>query len=480
MNNVFYDKPLVVDLDGSLIKTDLLHETFIKAFYKKPWVVFCIPLWLLSGKAYLKQRLANAIDLDAKHLPWNETLVLYLQEQHGNGREIILCSGSWHSLAEKVAKHFPFFSAAYGTDLAVNLTGKNKADFLIKKYGDKNFSYVGNEKKDLSIWKHACSAVIVSDSASLKEKAEAACLIEKVFPSDRMLSVKTVLKQMRIHQWVKNTLVFVPLITSHQVTDLGLFFSVLLVFVAYNFCASGTYILNDLSDLESDRKNSKKRFRPLAAGNLSIFQGLIFAFLLLLASFLIALQLPASFAWCLLAYTFITLCYSFKLKRIQTVDITVLASLYTLRIISGAAAINILPSFWLLAFSMFIFLCLAIIKRLSEIINAKDKYDKKTKLSGRGYYVTDLQVLMNLSTASGMLSVLVLAMYINSPEIIALYSEPYTLWLLCPLFGYWIIRILIMASRGEVDEDPILFAIKDSRSWVTGIIILLIVSFASI
>jgi 4-hydroxybenzoate polyprenyltransferase/phosphoserine phosphatase len=472
-------KPLIVDLDGSLIKTDLLYETFIKAFYAKPWVILFIPFWILAGKTRLKKELAGLADLDVQCLPWNEQLIAYLREQYVLGREIVLCTGSWHTLAEKVASQFDFFSGVYGTDEATNLTGSAKASFLRDKYGDKQFAYVGNESKDLKVWAHAESAVVISDSKSLEQRAGSVCNLEKSLPTERKLSVKTILKQMRVHQWVKNALIFVPLVTSHQTTNIELLLMAALAFIAYSLCASATYILNDLADLESDRKHDKKRFRPLASGDISILQGGVLSAILLLASLLVSLQLSTWFLWSLCAYIVVTLSYSFKLKRMQTLDITVLAGLYTLRIISGAIAISLLPSFWLLAFSMFVFLCLAIIKRLSEIIKNKEKYNDETKISGRGYYITDFQVLMSLATASGMLSILVFAMYINSPEVAALYVEPYALWLVCPLFAYWIIRVLIMASRGEIDEDPIVFAIKDKRSWITGAVILLIIVLSS-
>ncbi|MGH1487475.1 MAG: UbiA family prenyltransferase [Cellvibrionaceae bacterium] len=471
-------KPLIVDLDGSLIKTDLLYETFIKAFYAKPWIIFFVPLWVLSGKVRLKKELANIVDLKTQNLPWNQELVEYLSLQHAKGREIVLCTGSWHGLAKKVASHFDFFSDVYGTDDSVNLTGSEKAKFLLEKYGENEFAYVGNESKDLKVWRYADSAILVADSGSLKNTVEKTCTLEKHISSERKLSIKTILKQMRVHQWVKNSLVFVPLVTSHQ-TNIELLMMASLAFIAYSLCASATYIFNDLADLEADRDHDRKKFRPLASGDLSILQGVLISIVLLSASLLISLQISVWFLWSLCAYIAITLSYSFKLKRMQTLDITVLASLYTLRIISGAIAISLLPSFWLLAFSMFVFLCLAIVKRLSEIIKNKEKYADDTKISGRGYYIADFHVLMSLATASGMLSILVFAMYINSPEVASLYSEPYALWLICPLFAYWIIRVLIMASRGEIDEDPIVFAIKDKRSWVTGAIIFLIIVLSS-
>lgn len=479
MTTSTHSKILAVDLDGSLAKTDLLHESLIKVLYATPWILFLVPIWLLQGKTKLKQELAERAHLNVDSLPYNEELIEYLEAEKAKGREIILCTGSWHTLAKQVSEKFSFFSGFYGSDETGNLTGTNKARLLLEKYGENNFSYVGNEKKDLKIWSKADSAVVVSNSMGLSKLTEKECTVEKTILRDKP-SLQVVNKQIRIHQWVKNFLIFVPLVTSHQTNNIELLISCVLAFFAYSFCASATYILNDLSDLESDRKHHKKCFRPLASGALSITQGLVISFILLIASLAISAFLPSWFLLTLLLYIVITLSYSFKLKRLQTVDITVLASLYTLRIISGAAAINVLPSFWLLAFSMFVFLCLAIIKRLSEIYKSKDKQEEDSKLSGRGYYISDFPILMSLASTSGILSVLVFAMYINSPEVAALYAEPYALWLICPLFGYWIIRIVIMASRGEIDEDPIVFAIKDKRSWVTGFIILLIILLSSI
>lgn len=480
MSNPSTAIPLIVDLDGSLIKTDILHESIIKLFYTKPWLVLMLPIWLISGKAYLKEKLNSAVEFDIPTLPWNQDLIDFLQEEHSRGREIILCTGSWHTIARDIAEHFHFISSHYGTNTKKNLTGTHKAHLLLDKYGEGNFDYVGNSPTDFKVWQHCNRATIVSNSKKFCKKVSNFSLIEKTIPSRKKNVWKLLLKQIRVHQWVKNALIFVPLITSHQISNTSLLIDTLLAFIAFGFCASATYIINDLSDLESDRKNSTKRFRPLASGDLSIPTGIAISIIMMLISITIAIQLSEWFIWSLLTYILITLSYSFKLKRLQSLDITVLAGLYTLRIIAGAAAINVLPSFWLLAFSMFIFLCLALIKRLSEIINNKARYTEQTKLSGRGYYISDLQVLLSLATASGMLSILVFAMYINSPETLSLYQEPYVLWLLCPLLTYWITRIIIMASRGHVDEDPILFAIKDIHSWVTGSIILLIIFAASL
>lgn len=480
MNNLTTSPVLAVDLDGSLINTDLLHESIIQLLFSQPWRLLCLPFWLLKGKTHLKQRLYQHVDIDTEYLPWNTELIDYLQTQYDQGRKIILCTGSWHALAEKIARQFSFFSEHYGTTTEINLTGEDKAVFLTKQYGKNGFSYVGNELKDMAVWRHAASAVVVSASTALEKTASTTCTVEKSINNGRTLTARAFLKQIRIHQWVKNSLIFVPLVTSHQLSDPRLFALAMLAFVAFGLCASATYIINDLADLTSDRKNASKKTRPMAAGTIAIPTGIALAIILLGASWFVAAQVNEWFLYGVLLYTAVTLAYSFKLKRLQSLDITVLAGLFTLRIIAGAAAVEVIPSFWLLAFSMFIFLCLAIIKRLSEIISNQEKYDEDTQLSGRGYYIGDLPVLMSLATASGMLSVLVFAMYINSPETIALYSEPYALWLICPLFAYWIIRIIIMASRGQVDEDPIVFAIKDSRSWIIGALILLIIFISSI
>jgi len=281
MDTTKHSKNLVVDLDGSLIKTDLLLETFIKAIYSKPWLIFWVPFWLIKGKTTLKKQLAQVTQIDAAALPYNQALVKYLEEQHAEGRCIILCTGSWHSLAQQVATHFPFITHIYGSDEKTNLTGTQKATFLTEKYGENNFSYVGNEDKDLKIWKHSDTAIVVSNNASLKVKAEELCKIEQSFSTGKA-SIKAVIKQIRAHQWVKNFLIFIPLITSHQITNSSLFLSAVIAFIAFSLCASATYILNDLADLESDRKHPKKKFRPMASGDISILQGLFLLYYLLL------------------------------------------------------------------------------------------------------------------------------------------------------------------------------------------------------
>jgi len=463
--------PIAVDLDGSLIHTDILYETFVRAVFRHPWCLLMLIPWLLSGKAYLKMKLASLVDFDIAALPYNQELLNYLSEQ--KDREIILCTATNEKLAQNIAAHLGFFDGAIGSTATLNLTGSEKAKVLVERYGEGNFTYVGNETRDLKIWKHAASAIVVERGEKLAKKVRELCPVEHTCKA-LVPSVKVIAKALRLHQWVKNILLFVPLLTSHQFMNLDLVWTCVLAFISFGLCASATYLVNDLSDLDSDRCHRKKKFRPLAAGTLSIRRAFLILALTLPVSALLAYYIDLLFLLVLGVYVVVTLAYSFLLKRLQTVDIITLASLYTLRIVAGGAAVGIVPSFWLLAFSMFLFLCLALIKRISEILKTDGGDGAVKKISGRGYYTSDLQILTSLATSSGMLSILVFAMYLNSDDVIALYQFPYLLWLVCPVLLYWIVRILVMSSRGEIDEDPIVFALKDRRSWLAGFCIAVI------
>jgi len=472
--------PLIVDLDGSLIKTDLLYESFIRNLFARPWVLVFLPLWIFHGIAYLKHRLASDVHIDVTALPYNQELLAYLQRQKDNGRKLVLCTGSNEQLADAISRYLGIFDETHGSGKDYNLTGSRKAEFLRKRFGDQGFAYVGNEPKDLRVWRFASSAVVVGASPSLAQSASQVCGLENRI-SVNSASIGVFMKQIRIHQWVKNLLLFVPLLTSQKFVELQALTDALLGFVCFGLCASATYIINDLSDLDSDRVHQTKRNRPLASGELPIKTALLLCFTLFLAAGALLMQLPVWFAVVLALYTATTLGYSFLFKRLQTVDTVVLASLYTVRILAGAAVIAVYPSYWLLAFSMFVFLCLALVKRISEICRKQLEIESaEEQIRGRGYYVTDLQALISLASSAGMVSILVFAMYVNSAEVVAMYSTPMALWLACPIFAYWIIRILIMASRGEIDEDPIAFAIKDKRSWITGFALALVLAAASL
>ncbi|WP_339066287.1 UbiA family prenyltransferase [Teredinibacter turnerae] len=467
--------PLLVDLDGSLICTDSLHETAMLLLKNKPWLIIHMVFWLMAGKQVLKGKLYRYTQLNVEALPYREEVVAYLKEEHQKGRQLILCTGTWFKLAEKIAENLGVFSGVVATDEQVNLTGKYKAKYALDTYGDKGFAYLGNSSPDLHVWQYAKSAVVVGGE-SLAAKARKVCEVEKVITPSK-LTLKVLLKAIRIHQWAKNGLLFVPLLMAHKIDSLQSITDVICAFIAFGLCASSTYLFNDLLDLEADRKHHTKCKRPLASGVLPIPEGIMLCAGLMLAGIVIALTVNLHFIYVLAAYLFITVFYSFKLKKLQTVDVIVLASLFTIRVIAGGVAAGVELTFWLLSFSMFLFLSLAIVKRVSELINtAKNQTAEATdkQILGRGYYQSDMEILQSLGGSAGFLAVLVMAFYINSDDVIQLYSHPQVLWLICPVIGYWIMRIWMLTARGQMNEDPISFAIKDQNSWYAGAVLIVI------
>jgi len=471
------DVPLCVDMDGSLIATDLLFECLVRALKKNIFIAFLVPFWVLRGPHVLKYELARRSQIDIPLLPYRPHVVQWLREQKQSGRRLILCTGSTDGHANAVAEHLDLFSEVMSTTHDKNLTGKNKAALLLARFGNRGFDYVGNEHKDLHIWQHARHAVIVSNSDALVESAKKVTEVEQRFQFGPT-TLKVALKAMRIHQWMKNLLVIVPLVTAHKMFDSEAALNTALAFLAFGLIASGTYIINDLFDLDSDRGHHKKSARAFASGAMSIKHGLLLSMALIVTSFLITLKLPLLFLAVLIIYFVVTLAYSFKLKSIRSLDVIVLASLYTVRVIAGTAAIDVTLSFWLLSFSMFLFLSLAIVKRVSELLNMIAQ--NKEKAAGRGYVTADVQVMNSLGTSSGYLAVLVFALYINSPEVARLYARPEILWLLCPVIGYWLTRVWLITGRGEMDEDPITFAIKDQGSWAVGAVAGIIIAAATL
>lgn len=466
------DKVLAVDLDGTLIKTDLLQESLMLLLKKNPFYKFLIPFWLLAGKVNLKHQVAKRVQLDASLLPYNTTVIDYIKEERKKGTKCYLVTGSMSALAQQVANHLALFDGVFATEAeGKNLTGKNKVAFLNERFGRQNYTYIGNSTVDIPVWNDAHKAVVVSPKETLVKKAE------KASPDTQWIktsapSVKTWLKTVRIHQWVKNALLAVPLLTSHQVFDLNLIALCLLGFLAFSLAASSVYVLNDLMDLSSDRQHPSKKHRPFAAGDLSILQGLVLFPLLLALSALLCLFLPLDFFIVLAAYYAITVAYSFKLKQIILLDTVTLAVLYTMRIIAGTVLISVHFSFWLLAFSIFIFLSLALLKRYTELITLRNNH--QTTTIGRGYHVEDQGIIGPLGTAAGYIAVLVLALYLNSDAVVMLYQHASVLWLACIILLYWISRMWLISHRGQMDDDPIFFAIKDKTSLITVIIIFIV------
>lgn len=458
--------PLCVDLDGTLIKTDSLYELFLLLFKKNPLYCIIAISWLMKSKAHFKAEITKRVQLSAESLPYNEDVIEYIKAQDPT-RKILLVTGSNKKVADEVAGHLGLFDEVIASDSKINLTGHNKKDHLVERFGSrddkdkKGFEYIGNEKTDIPVWKVAKKVSIVSqDNDFLKE-------VQSTFDNVQMFiapkpSIKNYLKGIRIHQWVKNMLVFVPLFLDHRFNDGQAFVQVLLTFFGLSILASFTYIINDLLDLESDRLNKTKRKRPFASGLISIKQAGVMMAVLFVILIAILTQLSSSVVVVLMIYLAATLAYSFYLKRVAMLDVTMLAGLFSLRIIAGIVAIDSSWSFWLLAFSMFFFLSLAFAKRFSEIENLRR--EGREKASGRGYTIADLPMLNSSGIAAGYISILVVALYIDSEKVQQMYAHPEILWLICPPLLFWIGRIWLITGRGEMHEDPIVFAIKDKVS----------------
>ncbi len=472
MSNV---SPLCVDLDGTLIHSDLLLETFLLLLKRNPLYLLLIPFWLLKGKAALKAEIAKRIILNPIALPYNKAFMNWLAIQRESGRPLWLCTASNYRLAHLVAEHLNIFQGIIASTDDTNLSGRTKAIQLVEKFGEKGFDYCGNHQVDLAIWRVCQCAIVVNGSDKLKQEAEKLAEVSASFPK-KAGSFKFVLKALRLHQWAKNVLIFVPLVAAHKLADHLLGFDAILAFIAFGLCASSVYLLNDMLDLEDDRQHARKCKRPFASGDLSILTGLILVPVLLISVIALCWSLPVRFGMVLAAYYTLTVAYSFGLKRIVLIDTIALAGLYTVRIIAGAMAINVSLSFWLLLFAIFLFFSLALVKRYAELDALQRK--NKLKAAGRGYHVEDLPILHSMGTASGFLAVLVLALYINSPIVESLYHHPKFIWMLCVLLLYWIGRVWLKAHRGEMHDDPVVFAMKDRASQIIGILSVVTVMFA--
>lgn len=458
---------LSVDLDGTLIHSDLLIESFLLLIKKNLLYIFLVPIWLLKGKARLKAEISQRIILDAGNLPYNTSLIDWLKEQKNSGREIWLCTASNYRLAHSVADHLNIFNGVLASDDQTNLSGQAKAEALVSKFGMNNFDYCGNSKADLKVWKFSRGAIVVNGSTRLYTKAKMSTDVVGVFNSPHY-NLAALVKALRLHQWVKNILVFVPVFTAHKLNDHSAIYSSLLAFFIFGLCASSVYLLNDMLDLEADRAHPQKRKRPFAAGTLSLHTGIFLIPCLIFCAGALSVFLPIEFFITIAIYYLLTCAYTFCLKKQVLIDTITLAGLYTLRIIAGATALNVPLSFWLLLFSIFLFFSLAIVKRFTELHALQQQ--GKLNAQGRGYHTEDLPILRSVGTSSGMMCVLVFALYLNSPAMNSLYGSPEFLWPLCVILLFWISRVWLKAHRGELHDDPIVFALKDRVSIVCGII----------
>ena len=470
-------RPLVVDLDGTLIYTDLLIESFLGLIKKNPLRIISVFFWLLQGKVTLKRGIAELVTIDVTVLPYNQEVLAYIKAEKAKGRKLVLATASVEKYANQVGEYIGLFDEILATTATTNLSGSNKRAKLVELYGDKGFDYIGNATPDIDVWKGAQNAIVVSSSDELESKASSVATVSHRIRVETP-GIKTYVKALRLHQWLKNCLILVPLLTAHKFLEPMLVLQAIGAFFAFGFCASSVYLVNDLLDLEDDRHHKTKCKRPFASGAIPILNGIILTPVLLLLSLLIGLLLPSNFLVVLAVYYVVTTAYSFSLKKKVLIDVIVLATLYTIRIIAGAATIGVMPSFWLLAFSLFIFHSLALVKRCTELYGLKEEAEKTgraTQVRGRGYTVSDIGLLYTMGTTSGFMSVLVLALYVNSENVKQLYVTPEVIWLLCPIMLYWISRVWILTDRGNMNDDPIVFALKDRTSLITVVCMGLVV-----
>jgi 4-hydroxybenzoate polyprenyltransferase len=477
---------LCVDLDGTLVKSDTLHDSALAVARHHPRALVNIPGWLLQGKAALKRHLANLIQLDVVHLPYNRELLQYLEQQRASGRPLYLATAADADTANRIAAHLGLFTGVLASDGKLNLAGKNKLAAFQSRFGD-NFSYIGNALPDLPLLQHCQEPMVANPTPSLRAALRKARITPLRTFDERASPLKAWLKAIRLHQWAKNVLIFLPLLLAHAWAP-GLVAAAALAFLSFGLCASATYIVNDLLDLESDRQHPRKRLRPFASGDLSALAGVVVVVLFLAASFTLAMFVPRvidalSPAFSLLQahrflvwlgiYLVTTLAYSLRFKRVVLVDVIVLSGLYTVRILAGSAATGVPVSTWLAGFSMFFFLSLAFVKRFAELENLRERGG--VSIGGRGYHVADIEQLRSFGSASGYASVVVLTLYISNLDAAQLYRHTNRLWLLVPVMLLWISRLWLQASRGQLDEDPVVYAITDRRSLLLGLVVVAIV-----
>jgi 4-hydroxybenzoate polyprenyltransferase/phosphoserine phosphatase len=467
--------PLIVDLDGTLVKTDLLIESLLALLRVQPLFLFLLPWWLAKGKACLKHEVARRVSLDVGVLPWRDRFIDYLRQERTGGRSLVLATGTDIRIAHQVAGHLKIFDEVLATDPPVNLCGEAKRKLLVSRFGERGFDYAadgtGGPENDLTIWRSARKAILINPAPHLRTEAGRVGWIDRVF-SDGESGASARLKALRPGHWLKNLLVLVPLFAAHRFQEIGLLEKSVLAFLAFCLCASSGYLFNDLIDLDADRHHPRKRSRPFASGAIPLAYAVAMIPALLVAGCVLGVLVSRLFAVMLLAYFVLSAIYSLHVKKVAVLDVLFLAGLYSVRLLAGSAAVGIRSSQWLLAFSTFLFFSLALVKRYSELVVMRQLQGNDAK--ARAYELSDGELLAAMGTASGYLAVLVFAFYIASEKAATLYARPELLWFLCPLLLYWISYVWLTAHRGKMHDDPLVFATGDRTSRILLLLMLVI------
>ena len=454
---------LCVDLDHTLVNTNTFIESLLLFIKQMPRLIFLLPIWALKGKAYLRQQIANRVRFDASNLPYREDILSFLHQEFQKGRTIILVTDADQKLAQDIADHLNIFSAILASDGNNLCSGSHKKHLLESKLGQRPWNFLGCKMEsdpDYSYVSHALPSPQIST-----HRPDTHASFHPTLKSHNTIS--NIIKALRVHQWIKNILIFLPLAGAQLTLDFLQVFTLGIAFLSFSLCASGLYIFNDLLDLPADRRHPKKRHRPFASGALPLKAGLLAHPLLLISGFALASWcLPSGFVSILGFYCFMTVSYSIYLKKLMMIDVITLAGFYTLRVFAGGLAVGGPVSAWLLAFCLFFFLSLAFSKRHGEL--QFRKVSTHQGVERRAYIGGDKEMLATMGTISGYMSVLILALYINSQEVASRYQTPEFLWFACPLLLYWVSRTWMLAHRGTLEDDPLVVAFRDPRSYIIG------------
>ena len=466
--------PLVVDLDRTLVRCDTLSDSLF-GLLRGGRVVPALWVLLTAGRAAFKHAVAAFVPPVAARLPYNQTLLDYLRAQKATGRMLVLATAADRTVAEAVARELGLFEAVLASDPACNLKGEAKAQALVARFGYGGFAYAGDSRADLAVWRTAGAAVLVNVTPAVAARARAATAVEFEV-ADRAPPGPALWRALRPHQWVKNLLVLVPLLTAHAYGDPLAWRGALLTFWAFCATASAFYLFNDLLDLEADRVHRRKRFRAFASGAVSVGAGVAAAALLLVlgAGLGVAAGAPAVIG----LYAAGTVAYSVRLKELPLVDVFCLAGLYTLRLFGGGAASGHPVSLWLLGFSSFLFLSLALVKRVEELTAAGPSEPARAMPVRRGYLPADAVLLQMFGCAASFASCIVLALFVQSEATAAAYASPGLLWGIVPLFLFWQCRLWLATARGYMHDDPIVYAARDWVSWSVGAALVLLLVLA--
>ena len=466
--------PLCVDLDGTLVSSDTLFESCARLLATRPQRALMLPVWLSRGRAAFKEAIARNVELDPAGLPYHRKLLERLRRERQAGRRIVLVTAADRAVATRIAEHLGLFDEIVASDGRLNLKGSTKRDVLVARFGEGGFDYAGDARADLPVFRAARTAIVVNAGAGVSAASPAEADRSLAARPSRVLAF---VRALRPHQWLKNLLVFLPLLLSHRLSDSGAWWRDAVAFAALSCAASAVYLSNDLLDLESDRAHRSKHRRALASGDLPLSVAFVAAPLLAIVAVVVAWGVSAQLAVVVAGYLALSLAYSLWFKEVVLLDVVVLAALYAARLLAGSVAAHVLASFWLLAFALFMFVSLATLKRYSELVGLREA---TAGALGRDYALADAPLIAAFGIASGYVAVLVVALYIHGDQVRSLYAHPSLLWLLCPILLYWISRAWLIAHRGAMHDDPILFALGDRASLVVAVLCLLVGLTASL